>query len=141
MLKHVLAGTALIMALSSAAFAGPGEDAQAHFKAVAEGKMDELMKGYADDAVLHWVGGPLDGVYSGSAEVRKAWSKFMQAQGPLTLTVGNVATSANPKGATVTADVEFKGKAPIKVRYVLLYRDGRLVNEIWQIDPNLTMRY
>ncbi len=29
----------------------------------------------------------------------------------------------------------------IKVRYVLLYRAGKLVNEIWQIDPTLTLRY
>ncbi len=141
MFKQVLVGTALTVALSDPVFAGPAEDAQMHFKAVAEGKVDDLMKGYADDAVLHWVGGPLDGVYAGSAEVRKVWSKFAQAQGPLTLSASKVESSANPKGATVTANVEFKGKAPIKVRYVLLYREGKLVNEIWQIDPNLTLGY
>lgn len=129
------------MVLSSPVFAGPIDDAQAHFKAVAEGKVDDLMKGYGPDAVLHWVGGPLDGVYAGGAEVRKAWSKFTQAQGPLMVTASNISTSANPKGATVTADVEFKGKTPIKVRYVLLYRDGKLASEIWQIDPNLAVRY
>jgi hypothetical protein len=41
----------------------------------------------------------------------------------------------------VTANVQFEGKAPIKVRYVLLYRDGKLANEVWQIDPNLTVDY
>lgn len=141
MFKQLLAATALTVALSNAAFAGPADDAQAHFKAVAEGKVDELMKGYAGDVVLHWVGGPLDGVYTGSAEVRKVWSKFAQAQGPLTLKVSGIEASVNPKGATVTANVEFKGKAPIRVRYVLLYRDGKLANEVWQIDPNLSVGY
>lgn len=141
MFKQVLVGTALTVSLSHAAFAGPAEDAQTHFRAIAEGKVDDLMKGYANDAMLHWVGGPLDGVYAGSAEVRKVWSKFTQAQGPLTLKLSEVETNANPKGATVTANVQFEGKAPIKVRYVLLYRDGKLANEVWQIDPNLTVDY
>lgn len=45
--------------------------------------------------------------------------------------------SANPKGATVSANVQFEGKAPIKVRYVLTLREGKIVNEVWQIDPKL----
>ena len=60
-----------------------------------------------------------------------------KAQGELTFKVSNVQESANPKGATVTANVVFSGKNDIKVRYVLTYRDGKIVNEIWQIDPNL----
>lgn len=45
--------------------------------------------------------------------------------------------SANPKGATVTANVVFQGQNAIKVRYVLTLRDGKIVDEIWQIDPKL----
>ena len=52
-----------------------------------------------------------------------------------------VQENANPKGATVTANVEFQGKAAIKIRYVLTYRDGKIVNEVWQIDPNLSSGY
>jgi hypothetical protein len=69
------------------------------------------------------------------------WSKFTKSQGPLEHKVSNLQENANPKGATVTANVEFKGKAPIKVRYVLTYRDGKIVNEIWQIDPNMASGY
>ena len=47
--------------------------------------------------------------------------------------------SANPQGATVTANVQFEGKQPIKVRYVLTYREGQLVSETWQINPKLTV--
>jgi hypothetical protein len=37
----------------------------------------------------------------------------------------------------VTANVTFQGKQPIKVRYVLTYRDNKIVSETWQIDPKL----
>ncbi|MDS4021667.1 MAG: nuclear transport factor 2 family protein, partial [Candidatus Competibacter sp.] len=60
-----------------------------------------------------------------------------KAQGELTVKVSNVQESANPKGATVIANVVFGGKNDIKVRYVLVYRDGKIVGEVWQIDPNL----
>ena len=50
----------------------------------------------------------------------------------------NVQESGNPKGDTVTANVVFAGKTTIKVRYIMMYRDGKLVNEIWQIDPSAT---
>ncbi|ABS67904.1 hypothetical protein Xaut_2663 [Xanthobacter versatilis] len=36
----------------------------------------------------------------------------------------------------MTADVVFTGKNTVKVRYILLYRDGKLADEIWQVNPN-----
>ena len=96
------------------------------------------MRGYAENAQLNWVGGPLDGTYTGKASIRTVWEKFGK-NGPLRVTVNQLEESANPKGATITSDVLFEGKMPIKVRYVLTYRDGLLVNETWQIDPKLTV--
>lgn len=139
MLMRVLIGTALVAALPGLAFADPADDALRHFKAITTGEVENLMNEYANDAVLNWVGGPLDGVYDGRAEVRKVWSKFTKAQGTLVVAAAKVEAAVNAKGTTVTANVEFKGKAPIKVRYVLLYRAGKLVNEIWQIDPHLAV--
>ncbi len=34
------------------------------------------------------------------------------------------------------ANVVFAGKNAVKVRYVMLYTDGKLVDEIWQVDPD-----
>lgn len=142
MFKPVFAAaTLLTLALSQAAIAGPAEEAQAHFHAIAEGKVDQLVAHYADDAVLHWVGGPLDGVYAGKPKLKEVWTQFVKGQGPLKVDASRVEVSANPKGATVTANVVFAGKSPIKVRYVLLYRGDKLVNEVWQIDPNLAAGY
>lgn len=139
MFMRNVAKAAILFSISGAVLAGPADDANAHFKAIAAGDVDQIMQGYAEGAVLQWVGGPLDGAYNGSDSLKGVWSKFTQSQGKLELSVAKVEESANPKGTTVTANVEFKGKAAIKVRYVLVYRGGKLVNEIWQIDPKLSL--
>jgi len=123
---------------SGAAFAGPADDARAHFTAIGANNLAQLRQSYADDAVLQWVGGPLDGAYAGAEKIMEVWGKFVKAQGPLETNVAKIEESANDKGATVTANVEFKGKTSIKVRYVLVYRAAKLVSETWQIDPKLT---
>ena len=139
--KTLSFATAILFSFSSAAFSGPSDDASAHFKAIASGDVEQIMQGYAGNASLQWVGGPLDGAYAGSDKIRETWEKFAKANTPLEVTVARLEESANPKGSTVTANVEFKGKASIKVRYVLVYREGKLVNEVWQIDPKLALGY
>lgn len=124
--------------IAGAALAGPaGDSAQAHFRAIAAGQIEAVLSQYADGATLEWVGGPLDGRYAGKSALGEVWGKFAKAQGELSFKVANVQESANPKGATVTANVIFSGKSDIAVRYVLTYRDGKIVGEVWQIDPNL----
>ena len=132
------AATALTLAAGSA-FAAPSDDARTHFQAVASGDTQVVMRAYADPAQLNWVGGPLDGTYATTDAIRATWDKFGKAAGPLKLTIGQIEESANPKGATVSANVVFEGKAPIKVRYLLTFRDGKIVNETWQIDPKLAV--
>ena len=38
----------------------------------------------------------------------------------------------------MTTDGTFAGNNTVKVRHVLLYRDGKLVDEIWQVNPAAT---
>lgn len=140
MLRKQFAVMALLCAFIGSAFASqPGDDAQALFKAIASGDVEQIMSGYKGEAQLNWVGGPLDGTYTGLEQIRGAWTKFTKLQGKMDLRVGNVEESANPKGTTVIANLQIKGNVPIKVRYILLYRDGVLMSEIWQIDPNLEL--
>lgn len=138
MFIRTIVGTAALAFLSSVAHAGPTDDAKAHFSAIGAGQVDAVMNQYAPDASFQWVGGPLNGAYSGGDKIKEVWTKFSK-NGPFEVSVGRVEESANDKGATVTANVEFKGKTTIKVRYVLVYRDGKLVNEVWQIDPKLAL--
>ncbi|MGX4640491.1 nuclear transport factor 2 family protein [Massilia sp. SYSU DXS3249] len=131
---------ALLLAITAGvahpAFAGPALDAaQAHIAAVGAGERAAIVRDYADDARLTWVGGPLDGIYTGPAAIGAVWDKFGAAAGPARVTVMGIDETANPKGATVVATVRFDGKIQVKVRYVLTYRDGKLVNETWQVDP------
>lgn len=127
---------AVLLASSTLTFAGPADDAQAHFKAIGAGEVDKIMMAYGDGATLQWVGGPLNGMYNGADKIKEVWSKFSK-NAPLEVMTSKVEESGNPAGSTVTANVMFKGKAEIKVRYVLVYRDGKVVNEVWQIDPKM----
>ncbi|MDA8382627.1 MAG: nuclear transport factor 2 family protein [Betaproteobacteria bacterium] len=117
--------------------ASPSALARAHIRDVAKGKVAALVAQYGPEPVLEWVGGPLNGRYLGTDAIRGVWGKFAKANGLLKAEVTHVQAAANPAGATVTADVRFTGKATIPVRYVLTYRSGKLVDEIWQIDPHL----
>lgn len=120
------------------ALAGTAADmAQKHFAAIGAGDVAALQGHYGEGAVFQWVGGPLDGVYSGETAISALWDKFAKAQGKLGVDVLSIEESANDKGTTVNAAVKFMGKNPIPVRYILVYRGDKLVNEVWQIDPNL----
>lgn len=124
-------------ALSSPAAAGPAADlAQRRIAAIAAGDVAAITDGYAEGATLEWVGGPLDGSYRGEA-LRGVWTRFAGAQGPLQARVSDLVESTNPRGQTVAANVVFTGRATLKVRYVLVLRDGRVANEVWQLDPAL----
>ncbi|GAC1343917.1 MAG: hypothetical protein NVS2B9_07630 [Myxococcales bacterium] len=140
-MKKLLLASSLAVAVAGAfanpALASPADDAKLHFEAIGAGDLGPLMHGYADDARLTWVGGPLDGTYTGTESIRAVWEKFTKAVGPAKVSVDKLEESANPKGATVTANVQLDGKQTVKVRYVLTYRAGKLVNETWQVDPKL----
>lgn len=139
-MKRLFIASALAFTSIGSAFAGQAADEAAlHFRAIGSGDTAVLSRGYADNAQLTWIGGPLDGTYVGADKINAVWDKFTKSQGPLKVTIDKLEESANPKGATVTANVQFEGKQPIKVRYVLTYRDGKLVNETWQIDPKLAL--
>jgi len=127
--------------VSAAALAGPLEEkkAEAHLKAVAAGNIESLMRDYAEDAYMDWVGGPLDGRYRGKTAIRAVWQKFIaQSEGqPRPARYGPIAQQANPKGVTLEAAAEYGGKTTVKVWHVLVYREGELATEIWQIAPSL----
>ena len=137
-MKHALPlAFALSLAGTASALAGPATDlATQHIDAIAAVDGAKITAPYDAASTLHWVGGPLNGTYSGAA-IAETWGKFGKVTGPLKTTVTDMRESANPAGATVTANVVFTGKSDIKVRYTMLFQAGKLVDEIWQIDPKL----
>ena len=141
MFKKISQGlcAAAVLFAASGAMAAPTDDAKTHFQAIGSGDLSIVMRGYADNAQFNWVGGPLDGTYTSPDAIRGAWEKFTKSQCPMKVSVDKLEESANPKGSTVSANVQFEGKAPIKVRYVLTFREGKIVNETWQIDPKLSV--
>lgn len=135
---YALAATSLALALFvTPALAGAGEDmAKARIAAIAKGDVASITAAYAPKAALHWVGGPLDGTYAAPDKLKEVWTKFTTAQGDQKPTIATVSEAANPKGSTVMVDVTFAGKNTVKVRYVMVYREGKLIDEIWQVNPN-----
>jgi len=135
--------TLLCCAVSAAALAGPLDEkkADAHLKAIAAGNVDALMADYADDAYMDWVGGPLDGRYRGKAEIREVWKKFVAANDgqPRPARTGKLSARTNPKGVSLETEAEYGGKTPVKAWHGLVYRDGVLTTEIWQIAPAIKL--
>lgn len=130
--------TAMLFA-ASGVMAAPADDAKTHFQAIGSGDLAVVMSGYAANPQFNWVGGPLDGTYTSTDAIRGVWEKFTKSAGPLKVSVDKLEESANLKGSTISANVQFEGKAPIKVRYVLTFREGKIVSETWQIDPKLAV--
>jgi len=138
-LSTFAASLLFIAASGSAALAGSAEDlARSRITAIAGGDLAVVSAAYGPGATLHWVGGPLDGTYSQPAKIKEVWSKFFAAQGAQKATIAAAVEAANPKGGTVTVDATFAGKNTVKVRYVLVYRGDKLVDEIWQVNPAAT---
>ena len=76
-MKQLLISVPLMLASIGSATAGPAEDAaRTHFAAIGSGDTQVLMRGYAENAQLNWVGGPLDGTYTGKASIQTVWEKF-----------------------------------------------------------------
>lgn len=123
--------------------AGPLDEAKAraHLDAVAAGDLEALLKDYAEDAYMEWVGGPLDGRYRGKAEIRAVWQKFIAVNDgkPRPASFGKLAAFANAKGASVQQRADYGGKLPLKVLHVLTYREGDLTTELWQIAPAMQL--
>jgi ketosteroid isomerase-like protein len=138
-----IALAALPLLPAANAVAGPLDEAKAraHLDAVAAGDLDALMKDYADDAYMEWVGGPLDGRYRGKEAIRAVWRKFIAVNDgkPRPATFGKLSAFANPKGASVQQRADYGGKLPLKVLHVLTYREGDLTTELWQIAPAMQL--
>jgi ketosteroid isomerase-like protein len=119
--------------------AGPLDEAKAkaHLQAVAAGDMDALMRDYPADAYMDWVGGPLEGRYRGKEAIGEVWKKFIASNHgkPRPAKLGKLESHGNPKGNSFAVSAEYGGEKPVKVWHVLVYRDGELTTEIWQIAP------
>lgn len=138
MTKKTVAIAAAMGLAALPAFAGmTAPDAQMHFKAVASADLSAIMSQYKPDATLYWMGGPLDGAYKGTDQIKGVWSKFVKAMGATSATVKDVKVAGAGMGMTVTADVTFHGKTSVPVRYVLVYAGKKIVDEVWQVEGKM----
>ena len=136
--------TALLALLSgaTASHAGPLDEAflRRHLEAIAKGTLEPVAQAYAHDAVLDWVGGGLEGRYSGRESIRAVWARYLANQAPVRIHLEAIESHTNDKGATVIASVLYAGRqSSVKVRQAMSLRDGKINTEIWQIAPGLAI--
>jgi len=120
-MKHTIA-LLCCMFVVAAATAGPLEEkkAQSHLQSVAAGNIETLMLDYAEDAYMDW----------------KKFIALNDGQ-PRSARFGKFSQQANAKGVTLEIAAEYVGKTTVKVQHVMVYREGVLTTEVWQIDPAL----
>jgi ketosteroid isomerase-like protein len=131
----VIAASSLVLLGTMPAQAGADAvRAEAYFNAISGGNADTITSFYADDAEFQWIGGPLAGKYKGKAKIKGVWEKFSQAAGKLDHKVLSISESANGKTSTVTARVMFKADSEVPVKFIMVYKDGKIASEVWQVD-------
>ena len=108
--------------------------AEAYFNAISGGNAETIASFYADNAEFHWVGGPLAGVYTGKEQIKGVWERFSKAAGDINYKVLELSESQKGKRSTVTARVSFIGPKEVPVRFIMVYENGKIVNEIWEVD-------
>lgn len=137
--KFAVVGLVLALAAGCATMGGAGTSAEdmarAHWAAITKNDLGATTKDYAEGAVLDWMGGPLNGKYTGPTAIAGTWTKFFGAQGPLTVDISNVQMKDEYGKQTVMARTIFKGKATVPVDYTLVYEGGKIVSETWKIRP------
>ena len=132
-----LAGAASALFLLGIQTAAAGTDrvrAEAYFNAISGGNAETIASFYADNAEFHWVGGPLAGVYTGKAQIKGVWERFSKAAGDINYKVLELSESQKGKRSTVTARVNFIGPKEVPVRFIMIYENGKIVNEVWEVD-------
>ena len=129
-------GIAAVPAFATMTMKAP--DAQMHYKAIANANLADIMAEYAPGATLDWVGGPLNGTYTGDAAIKGVWTKFILNETTTTEMASNIQVDGVGKLMTVTADVTFKGMKTVPVRYILVFDGKKITNEIWQVSGKMT---
>lgn len=130
------------------------EAAYAHWNNITIENLANVSAGYTDNATLHWIGGPLNGVYSGIANINSTWSKFFKtwsavwfyAETPPTVVVnGNYSNVTSTNQFILTPFNNETQVQYLNVSYTLdmMYMDNswHIYNEIWHITGSGYVSY
>lgn len=117
-----------------------------HWNYISRENMVSLMSQYASNATLYWIGGALNGTYTGSSSIQAVWNKFFAAWSELWFySLSQPTVSVNGNISTVTATIQFVAtpvSSPqqvdyLNVSYMLKYAESsgawHIYNEIWKV--------
>ena len=132
-------GMALALAGGCAALRAPDMPprglAHYHWEAIARNDVGMTTILYGPNAVLEWVGGPLQGRYAGPTAIAEVWTRFFIQQRPIEVDVSNVQERVEGGRQTVMATTLFKGLRTLTVDSTLVFEAGRIVAETWRVRP------
>jgi cytoskeletal protein RodZ len=109
-----------------------------HWTAVANRNATGLGNEYAKDAVVAWVGGGLNGTYTGKNQIDTMWSKFAGATTPMRFDVTKVSYDlTNDRPAIDETVVLHNSKGSIHVDSTIVYNSNqKIIAEIWKLDKS-----
>ncbi|BCS90781.1 MAG: hypothetical protein ARM1_0238 [Candidatus Micrarchaeota archaeon] len=126
-----------------------------HWNNIAIENTSLIMSNYQSNAVLHWIGGPLSGNYTGYANISKVWNKFnnlyeyvvwyavnpptvssvsadtYKVVAPLQFVVFPFPTSSNPKPHELVLNVT----ETLYMQYNTTTYASKIYNETWKVAP------
>lgn len=130
----IVATTFLLLGIAPSYAGDDTIRAEAYFQAITSGDAETIASFYADNAEFRWIGGPLAGFYKGKDDIKDVWKRFSAAAGKFTVEVLELNETPEGKGSAVNARVAFKGATDVPVKFILVYRDGKITSETWQVD-------
>ena len=133
-LAVVAATTFLLLGIAPSYAGDDAIRAEAYFQAITSGDAETIASFYAENAEFRWIGGPLAGFYKGKDDIKGVWKRFSAAAGTFTVEVLELNETPEGKGSTVNARVAFKGATDVPVKFMLVYRDGKITSETWKVD-------
>ena len=99
------------------------DDAKLHFQAIGS-RHRPACAWLRRQRQLHWIGGPLDGTYTGAANISGVWEKFTKAQGPLKVSADKLDRPTPRRDGRTCSSASSRSRC-----VTLTYREGKLASE------------
>ena len=116
-----------------------------HWDNIARQSLSTTISYYSNTSKLYWIGGPLNGTYSGIKPIEDVWTKFFEAQEVVWFMANQTNVIVNSPSATIDSQVswlvssnttDYTGYTMIKTDYTIVYdfsSTPMIMEETWKI--------
>ena len=116
-----------------------------HWDNIAIENLATTISYYTENSKLYWIGGPLDGTYSGTNSIEDTWTKFFKAQEVVWFKTNQTKITIDSPSATINSQVswlvssnttDYTKYTMIKTDYTIVYDFSStpvIIDETWKI--------